>query len=195
MKTKPFAIISDIVLVVLVIGGAIWLFLQGTPTVVWNSDGELLPLVVDWSRILIYLTGAAVVLGLLVAALRRNGRDKLVNGDVADFYYRVQTSSQLVGIGDPPPSSLALRAAPSPARTATALGFGIAQTGHARLAIYDLTGRLRRLLVDHSLPAGSHVVTWDLRDDGGVKLAAGVYWARLEVDAGGSSTRVVVLED
>ena len=99
MKMKVSAIVSDLVLVVLVIGGAIWLFLQGTPADKWQSDAALLPQVVDWSRILIYLTAAAVVLGLIVAMVRRRGRDRVTGGDVVryDGYQRLVHWSLAIG--------------------------------------------------------------------------------------------------
>lgn len=85
MKTKRSAIVGDIVLVVLIIGGAIWLFAAGFPPANWTSDGTLLPLVVDWSRILIGLTAVGVIVGLLVAWTMRRGRDRIVNGDVVRY--------------------------------------------------------------------------------------------------------------
>jgi hypothetical protein len=121
---------------------------------------------------------------------------KLVSGYVGDFYYRIRSGTEAIGVGDPPPpGSLALRAVPSPATTATAISFGLAQPGHARLAIFDLAGRLRRVLLDGALPVGMHSVAWDLRDDGGAALGAGVYWARLELDTGTTSTRIVIAGD
>ncbi len=85
MKTKTLAILGDIILVALIVGGAIWLFVLGSPPAAWETDGTLLPLSVDWSRILIYLTVAGVVAGLVVAAVVRRRRDRLVNGDIVRY--------------------------------------------------------------------------------------------------------------
>lgn len=85
MKTKVTAIIADIVLVVLVIGGALWLFAAGTAPAEWTSDGTLLPLVADWSRILLALAALGTVVGILVAWLIRGRRDTIEGGEVVRY--------------------------------------------------------------------------------------------------------------
>lgn len=85
MKTKVSALIADIVLVVLIIGGAIWLFASGIPPATWTSDQPLFPLVVDGSRILILLTALGIVLGIGAALLLRYGRDRIVDGEVVRY--------------------------------------------------------------------------------------------------------------
>jgi cytochrome b subunit of formate dehydrogenase len=85
MKTKVSALIADVVLVVLVIGGAIWLFLGGFPPAEWTSDRPLLPLIADSSRLLIALAAFSVILGIVLAWLRLNGRDHLVDGEVVRY--------------------------------------------------------------------------------------------------------------
>ena len=85
MKTKTFAILSDIVLVAVVLGGAVLLFASGIFSSGWNTDRPLLPLVVDWSRILLLAAAVGTVLGVLVAALVKIRRDRVVNGRVVRY--------------------------------------------------------------------------------------------------------------
>lgn len=81
--------------------------------------------------------------------------------------------------------------APNPFRTRTVLRFEVpAASEHARLAVYDVQGRLVRTLLNGPGTAGSHSVTWDGRDEGGQLTASGVYFVRLE--AGGMRTAVPV---
>ena len=91
MKTKVSAIVADAILVVLIIGGAIWLFAGGFPPAEWQSDRPLLPLVADASRILIALAALAVVLGIVFAWMKLNGQDKVVGPDVVRYtgYQRI----------------------------------------------------------------------------------------------------------
>ncbi|MDE3112058.1 MAG: cytochrome b/b6 domain-containing protein [Chloroflexota bacterium] len=84
-KTKAFALASDIVLLLLTIGGAIWLFALGSPAVAWQTDRSLLPLVVDGSRLLMLVTAIGVVLGLIAAAVAHRRPDRVVNGDVTRY--------------------------------------------------------------------------------------------------------------
>jgi hypothetical protein len=49
-----------------------------------------------------------------------------------------------------------------------------------RLAVYDVQGRLVAMLVNGELPAGWHPISWAPRNSHGVRVASGVYVARLE---------------
>jgi hypothetical protein len=81
---------------------------------------------------------------------------------------------------------------PNPFNPTTTLQFELASSGHVRLKIFDVAGRLVRSLVDAPLPAGSHIVRWSGDDDRGRHTASGVYFCRL--DAGGiMETRTLVL--
>jgi flagellar hook assembly protein FlgD len=46
--------------------------------------------------------------------------------------------------------------------------------------VYDATGRRVRRLVHGEQPAGIRTVTWDGRNDAGLRVSAGVYFLRLE---------------
>jgi flagellar hook assembly protein FlgD len=47
------------------------------------------------------------------------------------------------------------------------------------MAVFGVDGRRVRQLVMGTVPAGTHQVTWDGRDDRGQQVAAGVYFYRL----------------
>ena len=85
MKTNAVAVFADLVLVALVLGGALWLLLNGQTPVAWTTDRSLLPLSVDWSRIILLLTAAGVVLGVVLAAVRRRRADRLVGGEAVRY--------------------------------------------------------------------------------------------------------------
>lgn len=101
----------------------------------------------------------------------------------------------VTGIDDEPdPGTVALplvyrlyRARPNPFNPRTEIAFDLPLAGEARLAVYDLGGRLVRTLAVGGLPAGHHVRTWDGVDDAGTTVASGVYI--LTIDAGGFHAR------
>lgn len=62
-------------------------------------------------------------------------------------------------------------------------GAASAATGTVRLTIYDVSGRVVRRLVQKSLPGGSYTVSWDGRDESGVRVASGIYFARVSAGA------------
>jgi flagellar hook assembly protein FlgD len=48
--------------------------------------------------------------------------------------------------------------------------------------LIDIAGRRVRTLVNGPVGAGSQEVAWDGRGNNGARVAAGVYWARLDAD-------------
>jgi hypothetical protein len=94
--------------------------------------------------------------------------------------------------GGPQARALAIESVrPNPSRGSTSLRFTLPQAGRARLELLDLAGRRLRTLADGPLAAGPHDAVWDGRDERGVTVAAGLYWARLE-SAGVSTVRRLV---
>ncbi len=100
----------------------------------------------------------------------------------------------------PEPGAIALAPArsglgavlPNPFRDVTEIRFALAAPGRARVAVYDVAGRLLRVLRDGELPAGVHATTWDGRA-GGERAAGGVYFVRLETGGREETKRVVYL--
>jgi Ca-activated chloride channel homolog len=75
---------------------------------------------------------------------------------------------------------------PNPFNPATTISFDLPNEGQVTLKIYDVTGRLVRVLVQEHKLAGTHSILWDGLDDAGQKVAAGIYLYRVEfVDAAG----------
>jgi hypothetical protein len=98
------------------------------------------------------------------------------------------TGTPLAGIE---PSDL--RAFPNPFLTSTSLAFTVRETGPVRLGIYDVAGRPVRTDWRVDWAPGRHTLAWDGRDDGGRRVAAGVYWARLEGAGSVQTIRLVHL--
>ncbi len=73
---------------------------------------------------------------------------------------------------------------PNPMRDATSISFVVApgDAGPVRLSVYDLAGRLVRNLVQDERGAGAHEVTWGGTDDGGRRVAPGIYFYELNVN-------------
>jgi hypothetical protein len=70
---------------------------------------------------------------------------------------------------------------PNPFNASAVLRFDLPSSGRVRLAVYNSLGQsVRTLVADQVLPAGTHRVTWDGRDQAGAQAASGIYYARLE---------------
>jgi len=83
---------------------------------------------------------------------------------------------------------------PNPFNPTTTIGFDVADRVRATLRIYDVRGRQVRELMNESVPAGSHSVVWDGRDDTGRAVASGVYYYRLEAGPTSATRRMVLLK-
>jgi len=99
-------------------------------------------------------------------------------GDNKIAWYRnelaVPESEAATGGGRPSRARL-LANHPNPFNASTRIDFQLFLPGRTRLALYDLGGRLVKVLVDRELPAGLHRA-----DFNGAGLASGVYVYRLE---------------
>ncbi len=62
----------------------------------------------------------------------------------------------------------------------TSIAYGVPEsagpTVHTTLRFFDVRGRAVRTLVDQVVPPGRYQVTWDGKDDGGVRVGSGVYF-------------------
>jgi len=83
-----------------------------------------------------------------------------------------------------PPAILSLTASPNPSRRATTLFYSMPSAGQARLAIYDVRGRLVSILRSGRFDAGPSRLLWDGRTAAGDRATEGVYFAALETAGG-----------
>ena len=71
---------------------------------------------------------------------------------------------------------------PNPARGPFTLRFTLPREANVRLAIFDASGRRVRVLASGTQPPGDHAMAWDLRDETGRSIDAGLYFARFEAE-------------
>lgn len=80
---------------------------------------------------------------------------------------------------DRQPLTLSFAVAPNPARAVATVALTMPRREQVRLAVYDVTGRLVRMLVNAKLDAGARTLTWDLRSTDGGRASSGAYYLRL----------------
>jgi len=64
--------------------------------------------------------------------------------------------------------------------TQTQIRYALPQNTHVTLAVYDINGRLVRLLEDAEKPAGAYIQVWDGRNEFQTPVTAGFYFYRLQ---------------
>jgi hypothetical protein len=87
---------------------------------------------------------------------------------------------------------------PNPFNPSTTIRFTVPSSGmgmaSVSLLIYDLKGRLVKKLVSEFLEPGLHSVVWDGRNARGMKVASGVYVARMTVDGESRNIKMTLLK-
>ena len=69
---------------------------------------------------------------------------------------------------------------PNPFNPVTRIAFGLKEKGHVKMRVYDVSGRLVRVLVDEIREAGAYEVLWDGNNNEGRSTASGIYFCRME---------------
>jgi hypothetical protein len=95
--------------------------------------------------------------------------------------------------GELPHASVLHQNVPNPFNPTTLIRFELPVRSRARLAVFDVQGRLIRTLVDGELPAGRSEISWNGRDDRGGVVASGVYFYRLETPSAALSRKMVLM--
>ncbi len=68
---------------------------------------------------------------------------------------------------------------PNPFNPTTQIAFSIPQEEHVTIAVFNILGERVATLLSGDLSAGSHLVTWNARNENGEMLPSGVYFYRL----------------
>ncbi len=84
---------------------------------------------------------------------------------------------------------------PNPFNPSTTISYELAAPADVTLAVYDMAGKLVRMLVaGEPVAVGAHELTWNGRDDAGLAAPAGVYFCRLEAGGVVQAQRMTLLK-
>ncbi len=97
-------------------------------------------------------------------------------GDVFEFT-PVYTGIQPLLLS--PPDFQLFQNFPNPFNSETLIHYRIPHSSRVKVVIYNVLGQKVKTLINSHQPAGSYVLKWDGRDDGGKPVASGVYFYRL----------------
>lgn len=95
------------------------------------------------------------------------------------------------------PTDFALVASsPNPVRGATVIAYDVpaGYQGRVSLIVYDVTGRAVKTLVEGVVPPGRHRATWTGTDQGGSRIASGVYFVHLRADLFRATRTVTIVK-
>jgi hypothetical protein len=83
---------------------------------------------------------------------------------------------------------------PNPFNPSTRIHFELARRTNVTVAVYDITGRLVRTLVNENLNAGRHSELWQGRDRQGRLVPSGSYYVRLVTEGRVDSRKILLLK-
>lgn len=138
-------------------------------------------------------SGAGLVMDLpteaYTMAYERITLDDLVNGETTTYTWNPTVTVPTGFAG----KSILLTPSPNPMAGRTEFRFMLPVASRANLTVYDVRGRRIRGLHEGVVHMAPTVVAWDGCDDGGARVAQGMYIARLETPSAVVTQRVVVV--
>jgi hypothetical protein len=122
-------------------------------------------------------------------------------GDGLSLYGQLEVTVKTGGGGDKDDSvpaevgdrSVSVHVHPNPFNPVTEISLNLPAPETVRLAIYDVQGRKVRDLPGGPLPAGTHRVRWDGRDDLGHAAASGLYFLKVTAGAESAMRRLLLV--
>jgi hypothetical protein len=97
------------------------------------------------------------------------------------------------GPGSVPDATFLAQNFPNPFNPATTIEFGLSESAHVSLRIYDAAGRLVSVLIDEPRPAGRYSAAWDGKDQYNGPVSSGVYFYRLRTGEFEETRKMILL--
>ena len=72
-----------------------------------------------------------------------------------------------------------LKVAPNPFSNTTTISFTIPQSQKVSISIFDMTGRLVKILANEEMQQGNHEIKWNGNDEKGNRVPTGIYFLRI----------------
>jgi hypothetical protein len=138
-----------------------------------------------------YVLGGTI--GQLDAGALTGGAYSLLGGFWSGSHAVTGVDDGGTGRGDAPSAFRLYDAVPNPLVRRAVVAFDIPQTRFARLALYDISGRLVRTLAEGTFEAGRYHRAWDGTDEAGQRVATGIYFVRFDAGSMQAREKIVVI--
>lgn len=133
---------------------------------------------------------------LAIGDWNQDGRPDVATADEYSSRISILRNPVSVAAVKPVPTSASAHlgaAYPNPARVSLAIPFETVTAGDAAIRVYDLAGRIVKVVMEERLPAGRHVVAWDVRTTQGRVAPPGVYFYELTLGRERRAKRVTIV--
>lgn len=83
---------------------------------------------------------------------------------------------------------------PNPFNPVTRIQYHIPEQSLVKLQVYDVTGRLVKVLQNKEQDAGTHILSWNGVDESGKNVASGVYFVRIQAGTFNEAIKMMLLK-
>ena len=83
---------------------------------------------------------------------------------------------------------------PNPFNPTTEIGYTIPENTFVSITIYDVQGRLVKLLVNQNQNAGIYVTNWNAKNEQGVSMPAGMYFYTIQTEKFKDTNKMILLK-
>jgi hypothetical protein len=83
---------------------------------------------------------------------------------------------------------------PNPFNGSTSISYQLEESSEVKIHIYDLSGKKIRILVNSKKNAGKHGISWDARNDWGMKVPSGIYIYTLKTEQAFRARKLVLMK-
>jgi flagellar hook assembly protein FlgD len=87
--------------------------------------------------------------------------------------------SQTNAISNAENNTVSLSSYPNPFSSSTNISFSLPQSQKVSVQIFDVSGRLVKIIANTQMEAGIHQLTWNATDENGTAVAKGMYYLKI----------------
>ena len=135
----------------------------------------------DWSVVV-----SGINIGDIVTATTTD-----MNNNTSEFCNNVTVAQ--AGLEEEPVKYELGQNTPNPFANSTTIHYAIPKTTHVRLSVFDVSGRLIKVLAEGVHNPSYYNVNWNGKDSSGRKVSQGVYFYRLEAKGYITSKKLIFL--
>jgi hypothetical protein len=144
------------------------------------------------ARLALHVDAGALAEGGYDATLPITGNDPVTPARNLAVHLTVTTAT---AVGGAPRAGFGLRLlSPNPSPGRVVLALSLPDESPAEVTIFDVRGRRVARLADGVLGAGLHTLRWERVDEGGTRLAPGLYFVRARTPDTSALVRIVLLD-
>jgi flagellar hook assembly protein FlgD len=97
-----------------------------------------------------------------------------------------------VGIEENAKGSSSLNIYPNPITSQASITYVVNEAGPVTIETFDVMGKKVKTLLNDNLATGEYQISWDCRNDNGVKLVPGIYLCTFKTAHNANTQRILV---